>query len=49
MPTVWVVQAEEEQKAREAQYRESLRIAEEVKARKEEMRRQAGLSPEAKK
>jgi hypothetical protein len=43
-----VVQAEEEQKAREAKFKESLRIAEEVKARKEEMRKQAGLSPEPK-
>lgn len=43
-----MVQAEEEKKAREAKYRESLRIAEEVKARKEEMRRQSGLSPEPK-
>ncbi|KAK1763525.1 assembly factor cbp4 [Phialemonium atrogriseum] len=46
--SIWVVQAEEEQKAREARFKESLKAAEEVKARKEEMRRQAGLSPEPK-
>ncbi|KAL1876414.1 hypothetical protein VTK73DRAFT_9353 [Phialemonium thermophilum] len=43
---IWVVQAEEEQKEREAKIQESLRLAEEVKAKKEEMRRQAGLPPQ---
>ncbi|KAK0613058.1 hypothetical protein B0T17DRAFT_498579 [Bombardia bombarda] len=41
---IWVVQAEEEQKAREAKVLESIKAAEEIKARKEEVRRQAGLS-----
>lgn len=48
VPAVWIVQAEEEKKERQAKLQESLKIAEEVKARKEEMRREAGLSSEPK-
>lgn len=40
---VWLVQAEAERQAKEARIQESLRIADEVKARKEAMRREAGL------
>lgn len=41
--TVWYEQKEAERRAREDRIQEGLRIAEEVKARREEMRRAAGL------
>ena len=46
--TVWTVQAEAEEKERQqrAQVQKSLALAEEVKARKEAMRREAGLPVE---
>ncbi|KAK3939433.1 assembly factor CBP4 [Diplogelasinospora grovesii] len=44
---IWVVQADELQRQREAKVQETLKVADEVKARREEMRRQAGLSTEA--
>jgi len=40
------VQAEEAEKAKQARLLESLRMAEEVKANKEAMRREAGLAAE---
>jgi hypothetical protein len=40
---VWVVQEEAERKARQERIQEGLRIAEDVKRQKEEMRRAAGL------
>ncbi|OIW31369.1 CBP4-domain-containing protein [Coniochaeta ligniaria NRRL 30616] len=40
---IWFVQKEAERQATEARIQEGIRIAEEVKARKEEMRRAAGL------
>jgi len=43
---VWVVAQEAERAKKEASYRESLRMAEEVKARKEEIRKSAGLGTE---
>ncbi|KAK2075255.1 hypothetical protein P8C59_009398 [Phyllachora maydis] len=42
---IWTVQAEEAAKARQAKIEEDLRIAEGVKARKAEMRKEAGLPP----
>lgn len=47
LSAVWVVQEEAERKARQDRIQEGLRIAEEVKARKEEMRRAAGLPAES--
>lgn len=44
--TVWVVQKEDEERQRQAKLQESLKIADEVKARREAMRKEAGLSPE---
>lgn len=45
---VWTVQAEAEEKERQqrASVQKSLELAEEIKARKEAMRREAGLAPE---
>ncbi|KAK3397855.1 putative cytochrome c reductase assembly factor [Sordaria brevicollis] len=45
---IWTVQAEAEEKERQqrAQVQKSLELAEEIKARKEAMRREAGLAPE---
>jgi hypothetical protein len=40
---IWVVQEEAERKARQERIQEGLRIAEDVKRQKEEMRRAAGL------
>lgn len=40
---VWVVQEEAERKARQERIQEGLRIAEDVKHQKEEIRRAAGL------
>jgi len=40
---IWVMQEEAERRDREAKLQESLRLAEEMKARREEMRREAGL------
>lgn len=45
--TVWIVQAEEAEKAKQAKVLESLKLAEDVKAQKEAMRREAGLPPKA--
>ena len=45
--TVWVVQKEDEERQRQAKLQESLKIADEVKARREAMRKEAGLSPES--
>lgn len=45
---IWIVQAEEEEKAKQAKVQEAIRMAEEIKARKEAMRREAGLSTESK-
>ena len=45
---VWTVQAEaEKEQARQALAAESLKLAEEVKARREAMRREAGLPTES--
>ncbi|TPX10749.1 uncharacterized protein E0L32_008318 [Thyridium curvatum] len=41
--SIWVVQKEEARREKQAQLEESLRLAEETKARKEEVRRAAGL------
>jgi len=43
MRLVWFEQKEAQRQEKEARIQEGLRIAEEVKARKEEMRRAAGL------
>ncbi|KAK3336676.1 hypothetical protein B0T19DRAFT_437411 [Cercophora scortea] len=40
---IWLVQAEETKKMKESKLQESLKAAEEVRARREELRRQAGL------
>jgi hypothetical protein len=48
MKTVWTVQAEAIEQERQAKLQESLRLAEEMKARKEDMRREAGLPPSSK-
>ncbi|KAM7209697.1 Cbp4 [Naviculisporaceae sp. PSN 640] len=42
---IWIVQAEEAEKAKQAKVLESLKLAEEVKAQKEAIRREAGLPP----
>ncbi|EOO01625.1 putative cbp4 domain-containing protein [Phaeoacremonium minimum UCRPA7] len=44
---IWVVQKEDEERQRQAKLQESLKIADEVKARREAMRKEAGLSPES--
>jgi hypothetical protein len=45
---VWTVQAEaEKERAKQASVAESLRLADEVKARREAMRREAGLPAES--
>lgn len=43
VPTVWVVQREEAEAEREAKKQEARRLAEEAKARKAEIRLEAGL------
>jgi hypothetical protein len=40
---VWVVREQAEREAREAKIQEGLKLAEEVKARREAMRKEAGL------
>ncbi|KAK4219071.1 hypothetical protein QBC37DRAFT_411181 [Rhypophila decipiens] len=42
---IWIVQAEEAERAKHAKVLESLKLAEEVKAQKEAIRREAGLPP----
>ncbi|KAL1892888.1 Assembly factor cbp4 [Sporothrix stenoceras] len=43
---IWTVQKEEAEAARQAKLQETLRLAEEAKAQREAMRKEAGLSPE---
>ncbi|KAJ4298710.1 Assembly factor cbp4 [Collariella sp. IMI 366227] len=43
---IWVVQAEAEEKAKQASAAQSVKLAEEVKARREAMRKEAGLPAE---
>lgn len=44
--SVWVVQEEETRAARQAHLRNTARLAEEAKAQREAMRKEAGLTPE---
>lgn len=43
---IWVVQEEETRAARQAHLRNTARLAEEAKAQREAMRKEAGLTPE---
>jgi hypothetical protein len=46
---VWTIQAEEAERERQARVQQSLKIADEVRARKEEMRKEAGLASDSSK